>query len=118
MKNLVRKRKKRTLGLTSKLLMLVLILAAIAADTPVARAAPDSGNKSSVSNVSLRSPISMLNPFTFEIYKIKDVSSLSTESMSLLKIDNTLRKSPTTQRMRIRIPFKPAVRSVFRPNLF
>jgi len=109
MKNAARKNKKRTLSLTSKVLMLVLILAAVAVVTPVVRAASD--NKLDVLDVRLsRPPITSFNPFTLKTYKIEGASSQSTGGANFLSNDTLI--------SRIRIPFKPVVRSVFKPNLF
>ena len=118
MKNLVGKRNKGTSGLTSKVLMLVLILVAFATYTLFARVAPNLNNKASIPIVRLSSPISLFNPFTLETSKIKDVSVLKTEGISFFKIDNALVTRSTTKITQIQIPFKPEVRSVFKPDLF
>jgi hypothetical protein len=110
-KNLVGKHNKGTSGLISKTLMLVLILAAFATYMLFARAAPNSDNSANVLIINLRRPIFLFNPFTLETNKIKG-------SISFLKIDNTFLTRSTTKITQIRIPFKPEVRNIFKPNSF
>lgn len=116
MKNAARKNKKRTLSLTSKVLMLVLILAAVAVVTPVVRAASD--NKLDVLDVRLRRPpITLFNPFTLKTYYNIEGTSLRSADSSNSSSTSTLRtNSSLMNRPQIRIPFRPTVRSVFRPT--
>jgi hypothetical protein len=118
MEDAARLNKKRTLSLTSKALMLSLILVIVAVVTSVAHSATASDNKQNVSDVSLSRLITLFDPFALKTYEYESKGKvfLSTEGSSLLS-NNTGSTMHRMEKPQIRIPFRPEVRSVFKPDL-
>lgn len=96
MKNLVTKNKTKRLSLMSKVLMLTLVLALTTVVTSAVYAASDSKPKKPQP-----SQVDLFDPFALRSYNPEG---------SILGIAGSVGIRP-----RIRIPFRPSVRSVFKP---
>jgi len=109
MKNLMMGQKKKTQRLMPKVLLFVLIVAVLVVATSAAQAASDDKSESlrNKPTRALPSKRAFFNPFT-----------LQTESgNSLVTWMSAPRPVNIRGRQPIRIPQRPEVRSVFRPNI-